>query len=489
MLLISMCFTYSCGGGGSAPNGGGVDPPATIFSDDFSTNTTGNYTLIDTWTLGGTGSFLYDSVGKRGQVITGDNIGLQISADILSLDSATFLVDFLPTTSYPNKGGIWIRLRQDQSNYYQISNFDAVSTGMVEKIVNGVVVDSKAIPNLYSQNNNYKITFSFSPSEAILNAFGTSVTLDSNGSAINVSSVEIELRQQDAYIDNIIQTDSPVVTLTSPQSNDFQWNHTLTPQADAFNLPSGYGIKFILDTGTSSQRASVDNTKPFTKTFTLVDGGAHSVTAIAVDSKGIEVAGNLAWDQASNVVLGDYYVGMGDSITKGSHDNIQGDGIGYEPILENSLNSLLGYPHIVVNEGVSGHRSSDGVSLVSSLINSHPNSTYFLILYGSNDSQIAVSKASYKNNMESIIVTLQNNGKMPVLGKVPYYAACPSCNTYITQYNSAIDELVGLYGIQVTPPDFYNWYLNHQSELADGLHPNGVGYQSMANLWETALTN
>ncbi|NWF53074.1 MAG: alkaline phosphatase, partial [Nitrospirae bacterium] len=40
------------------------------FSDDFSTNTTGEYTVTHTWTQGGVGSFLYDSGGKRARVLT-----------------------------------------------------------------------------------------------------------------------------------------------------------------------------------------------------------------------------------------------------------------------------------------------------------------------------------------------------------------------------------------------------------------------------------
>src|SRR5262249_62411749 len=42
--------------------------------------------------------------------------------------------------------------------------------------------------------------------------------------------------------------------------------------------------------------------------------------------------------------------------------------------------------------------------------------------------------------------------------------------------------------ISVVPPDFYTFFSNNQSQYADLLHPNGVGYQSMANIWAQALT-
>jgi lysophospholipase L1-like esterase len=47
-----------------------------------------------------------------------------------------------------------------------------------------------------------------------------------------------------------------------------------------------------------------------------------------------------------------------------------------------------------------------------------------------------------------------------------------------------IDELVAANLIPVTPPDFHAWFATHYTtEYADSLHPNGIGYQSMANLW------
>ena len=57
----------------------------------------------------------------------------------------------------------------------------------------------------------------------------------------------------------------------------------------------------------------------------------------------------------------------------------------------------------------------------------------------------------------------------------------------IQEYNSAIDALVIEKSIAVTPPDFYAHFQSHQDEFTDDLHPDGTGYQSMANFWYTAL--
>jgi lysophospholipase L1-like esterase len=190
---------------------------------------------------------------------------------------------------------------------------------------------------------------------------------------------------------------------------------------------------------------------------------------------------------------GEYYVAVGDSITAGSQDDNLADGIGFEPILNNLLTAAKGYPHTVVNEGVSGDTSADGAALISTPgpnnpLSKNPSAKYVLVLYGTNDAFIpAVSKVTYKSNMQAIITAIKNAGKVPYLGKVPFTLDPLRSDAAIQGYNAAIDELRNFNGIPVVAPDFYAWFLSHQSQLADGIHPNGTGYQSMANLWFNAL--
>ena len=194
---------------------------------------------------------------------------------------------------------------------------------------------------------------------------------------------------------------------------------------------------------------------------------------------------------------GEYYVAVGDSITFGSQDDIPGDdtsqdgrntGGGFEPILNNLRTVAKGYPHTVVNKGVSGDTSANGAASISSTLSNNPSAKYFLILYGTNDASIpAVSKATYKANMQMIITAIKNAGKIPYLAKVPYTSDPSISDASIQEYNAAIGELKVTNGIAVTPPDFYAWFQSHTSQLADGIHPNGTGYQSMANLWFNVL--
>ena len=90
--------------------------------------------------------------------------------------------------------------------------------------------------------------------------------------------------------------------------------------------------------------------------------------------------------------------------------------------------------------------------------------------------------------MQTIISAILAAGKTPYLAKVPYTSNVRYSISSIVEYNAAIDELVAENGLTVSPPDFYTLFQNNTSLLnADGLHPNGAGYKSMADLWSGAL--
>ncbi len=170
------------------------------FSDDFSTDTTGNYTVVDT--RGTIGTFSY-AAGQRAQVTTGDNVGLQFSQAVLQTDSNIFQLEFNPTQKFPAGGELWIRLRQDANNYYEIYNTDGYNQGAVSKFVDGVEVQSVDFVGDYSQNNHYTITVDFSPTETTVNAFDEQLTLAADSTSIVVGSFEVDSHQQTAYFDNI----------------------------------------------------------------------------------------------------------------------------------------------------------------------------------------------------------------------------------------------------------------------------------------------
>jgi len=198
-----------------------------------------------------------------------------------------------------------------------------------------------------------------------------------------------------------------------------------------------------------------------------------------------------------------YYVAIGDSITAGSHDDILTDGVGYEPILADLLTSEKGFQHVVINEGVSGYTSSDGLGLLPDILSAHLNAQYYLIQFGTNDAATPTPSGlgllpsdsgypgTFKYNIQQMITMVENAGKVPYLAKIPKaFDPYTGLNQLIQEYNQVINELVWENNITVIPPDFYCFFSQNPTQISsDGLHPNGTGYQSMAARWNEVLIN
>ncbi|MEE9573538.1 MAG: hypothetical protein V3W20_10855 [Candidatus Neomarinimicrobiota bacterium] len=129
------------------------------------------------------------------------------SHNVSVLDTGTFSYDFLPTAKHPAGGYFTLILRQDVNNYYLLRNTDGYGPRYLQKYVSGTLVDSANFTIEYSQNNNYSITVNFSPGQTTVNAFGETLTINTDSSSIMVNSFEINPNQQDAYYDNISYTD------------------------------------------------------------------------------------------------------------------------------------------------------------------------------------------------------------------------------------------------------------------------------------------
>lgn len=98
--------------------------------------------------------------------------------------------------------------------------------------------------------------------------------------------------------------------------------------------------------------------------------------------------------------------------------------------------------------------------------------------------------SSLGESMQRIITSLKQSNKIAILAKIPFVSnASASRDRRVRDYNAVIDELVAANDILVTPPDFYTYFKQHPNQLSDDLHPNGAGYQAMANLWFNALVS
>jgi len=419
------------------------------------------------------------------------------------------------------------RLVQDQDNYYEIKNTDGYGAQKIKKVVSGVIVDSYTFTSEYAQNNNYHIEFYFTPVGSVINAFGETAILDSNSESILVSSFEIEARQQDAYFDNIEFTDELFTKIYQPDNYYLTEGNNFTVKAISNADASHQSLRFVVDVDTPDEYFIDDISAPFEVEFSGLVTEEHTVDVYIVDGPGLEVQGPKTHDQRHHVATGgDYYVSMGDSITYGYADDDPSDdtsndgrntGGGYTPVLNDFLTTDLAKPHYIANEGVPGAQSVNGRNTVQDILNRHPQSERFLILYGTNDAGALPAvpsgetlnpgdggyDGSFKDNMQQIINAINGSSMEACISKVPVQLAdCSTCSWYenpsegarneiVRGYNRVIDELCGdpLNQISVVPPDFYTYYLDYyQQEYADWLHPNGLGYRSMADLWRQSLT-
>jgi lysophospholipase L1-like esterase len=152
----------------------------------------------------------------------------------------------------------------------------------------------------------------------------------------------------------------------------------------------------------------------------------------------------------------------------------------------------------VANAAVDGETTADGLARLPDVIAAHPYAQYYLLLYGTNDTTETLKSGlglaptderyagTYKDLMQQMINMIRNAGKTVYLAKL-VYTSNVNLQDDLQAYNAVIDELVALNGISVVPPDFYSYFAQHPEQKADLLHPNGLGYQSMANMWFDAL--
>ena len=291
---------------------------------------------------------------------------------------------------------------------------------------------------------------------------------------------------------------SPPAVYTQPASSILTdravLNGTVNPGGSAVDAWFEYGTDSALPTWTATPRqakepvttplsfgASIRGFSPYT---------TYYYRAVASSRFGTQRGDLQAFP------TGEYYIAIGDSITRAE------GGRGYEPTLSNLLRNSKGYPNTVANWGVGGATSGGGAKFISLTLSTVPWAKYFLVMYGTNDARLPGAvpsgkglrpedpgyRGSYKDNMQRIISAIRSAGKIPYLAKVPY-ATMRSINiSSIREYNVVVDELVAANDIAVTPPDFFAYFQKHQDEIPDGLHPNKIGYESMANLWFIALT-
>lgn len=165
-------------------------------------------------------------------------------------------------------------------------------------------------------------------------------------------------------------------------------------------------------------------------------------------------------------------VAFGDSLTAGS-------GVAPEQSYPSQLQRLLdqsNYSYRVVNAGIGGNTSADGLSRLQSIIDLNPR--LVVLELGANDGLRGLPIAAVRKNLETIIERLQAAGIPIILAGMyipPNYGP-----EYSQQFHQMYVELAKKYQLALIPFILENVAGRPELNLDDGIHPTGQGYRVVA---------
>jgi hypothetical protein len=191
-----------------------------IFTDDFSTNTTGSYTWSEAGAGDGnpTNNYTYDAANQWLTVSTADNVNVYMKGTLPApIRAGSLQFSFLPMQTYPTDGLVRMHLFGVGGTSYMYEwsfshNCDLPDPGYrasLEKWVNGSRVVHKAFvptPASYALGQWHTMAMIFSPTSisGFLDGQLMRTELDPTAASFMVNSFEIAFQQQDQLVDNII---------------------------------------------------------------------------------------------------------------------------------------------------------------------------------------------------------------------------------------------------------------------------------------------
>ncbi len=165
-------------------------------------------------------------------------------------------------------------------------------------------------------------------------------------------------------------------------------------------------------------------------------------------------------------------VAFGDSLTAGYGTNI---GESYPDDLQRDLDAR-GYKYHVVNAGISGDTTKDGVERLPAVVALHPK--IVIVAFGGNDGLRGLPIASTRENLSKIVSTLQTAGAKIVLGGItmpPNYGP-----DYIQQFNDTYALLAKQYHAPLLPFLLKGVYGVPGGMQDDGMHATASGNKTVA---------
>ncbi|MGI8770488.1 MAG: arylesterase [Acidobacteriaceae bacterium] len=165
-------------------------------------------------------------------------------------------------------------------------------------------------------------------------------------------------------------------------------------------------------------------------------------------------------------------VAFGDSLTAGYGADA---GESYPDYLQKDLDAQ-GYRYRVINAGISGNTTKDGVERLDSVVALKP--AVVIVAFGGNDGLRGLPIAATRKNLDTILSTLQRSGAKVVLGGItlpPNYGP-----DYIQQFNQTYVLLARQHHLPLLPFLLQNVYGTAGGMQADGMHATAQGNAQVA---------
>lgn len=134
---------------------------------------------------------------------------------------------------------------------------------------------------------------------------------------------------------------------------------------------------------------------------------------------------------------------FGDSLTAGHGTDA---GQSYPDYLQSDLDGM-GFHYRVVNEGISGNTTKDGVDRLDRIVAMKP--AVVIVEFGGNDGLRGLPIEDTRANLDKIVSTLKSSGAKVVLAGItlpPNYGP-----DYISQFNATYTLLAGKYHVPMLP--------------------------------------
>ena len=163
---------------------------------------------------------------------------------------------------------------------------------------------------------------------------------------------------------------------------------------------------------------------------------------------------------------------FGDSLTAGHGTD---PGQSYPEYLQKDLDRL-GYHYRVVNEGVSGNTTKDGVDRLPEVLALHP--AVVVVEFGGNDGLRGLPISESRRNLDTIVGTLKKAGTSVVIAGItlpPNYG-----EDYIRQFDDTYSLLAKKYRVPMIPFLLQNVYGGEGMMQQDGIHATAKGNQVVA---------